>query len=170
MTLDIQLKLQAYLDGELPSGEVRAVEDLLASSDEARALLGELRHTRTAVRGSELPAKLAETREFYWSQIARRIEADEVRAAAQKKRHSLLGWRQLVATLAGAAAVFVLIFNTAKPGIKPMASIADDVETSNNDVEAYTYHDSQANMTVVWLQARPASFTTASGDDSIQHQ
>ena len=38
MKQDLQLKLQAYLDGELPSGEAQAVTDWLAQ-DPRRACL-----------------------------------------------------------------------------------------------------------------------------------
>ena len=72
-----QLKLQAYLDGELPDSEVRAVADWIAKDAEAAGLLAELKNTRGALAGFEAEIKLPESREFYWSKIAREIERAE---------------------------------------------------------------------------------------------
>src|SRR6266705_1333510 len=71
MKQELQLKLQAYLDGELPDGEARPVAGLLAQDAEARALLAELKNTRAALAGFEADIKLPESREFYWSKIER---------------------------------------------------------------------------------------------------
>src|SRR5262249_51861206 len=69
-----QLKLQAYLDGELSEAESRELASRLASDQEAAALLTELRQTREAVAGFESGIRLPETREFYWSKVKREIE------------------------------------------------------------------------------------------------
>src|SRR6516165_10549542 len=75
-----QLKLQAYLDGELPEGEARELATGLAQDQEAAALLAELRQTRDAIAGSEQVRALPESREFYWSKIQRAIERAEAPA------------------------------------------------------------------------------------------
>src|SRR5436190_18132785 len=77
MNQDLHLKLQAYLDGELPSGEARAVADLVAQDADTRALLAELTHTRSVLAGYESEIKLPETRELYWSKLARDIQRQE---------------------------------------------------------------------------------------------
>src|SRR6266513_3336151 len=74
MKQELQLKLQAYLDGELPDGEAREAAGLLAQDAEARALLAELKKTRAALAGFETDIKLPESREFYWSKIEREIQ------------------------------------------------------------------------------------------------
>ena len=51
MNEDLQLKLQAYLDGELPPGEVKGMADLVAQNPDRRAWLAELTHTRSALAG-----------------------------------------------------------------------------------------------------------------------
>ena len=48
-----QLKLQAYLDGELPERRRPSMADWLARDPEAAALLTELRQTRAALLESE---------------------------------------------------------------------------------------------------------------------
>ena len=54
MDYDAQLKLQAFLDGELPEAEANEVANWLARDREAVALLAELRNTRKAMVGFEV--------------------------------------------------------------------------------------------------------------------
>ena len=48
-----QLQLQAYLDGELPDPDRKAVEALLANDPSAAALLSELSRTQQALKENE---------------------------------------------------------------------------------------------------------------------
>src|SRR5689334_12270401 len=73
MNHESQLKLQAYLDGELSAWQSRRVAAWLAQDAEARMLLAELRNTAAALPGNELEVKLPESREFYWGKIESRI-------------------------------------------------------------------------------------------------
>ena len=70
------LKLQAYLDGELPESEARGLVDWLAADPEAAALLAELDSTRGALREFDEQIKLPESRDFYWSKIQRAISRE----------------------------------------------------------------------------------------------
>jgi len=63
--LEAQIKLMAYLDGELPEREAVEVREWLARDEEARALLAELQNTGAALAGHEAGLKLPETREFF---------------------------------------------------------------------------------------------------------
>ena len=49
MTEEQQLKLQAFVDGELPEADAREVAAHVARDAEAADLLAELRHTRQAL-------------------------------------------------------------------------------------------------------------------------
>src|SRR6266702_2258506 len=84
MDYDAQLKLQAYLDGELPEAEARAVATWLARDREAVALLAELRATRKALAGFEAGIRLPESGEFFWSKIQRAISALELAEPARE--------------------------------------------------------------------------------------
>ena len=86
MTLDGQLKLQAYLDGELNPDEARTMDALLASDSDAIALAEELRRTRDAIRGNELLAAAPPQRDFYWSQIEKQILAQPPRPTQPRNR------------------------------------------------------------------------------------
>src|SRR5580765_8199514 len=74
MDFDTQLKLQAFLDGELADAEAREVASWIARDEEAKALHAELKNTRKAIKESEANVRLPETREFYWSKIEREIQ------------------------------------------------------------------------------------------------
>ena len=78
MKTDVQLKLQAYLDGELTAAEAGEVTEWLARDEAARDLFGELTATRNAVRGNEVEVTLPEnTRsEIEASTVNGRISTD----------------------------------------------------------------------------------------------
>ena len=53
MKHDDQLKLQAWLDGELPAREAAEVQAGLAATADGRALLAELRNTTAALSATK---------------------------------------------------------------------------------------------------------------------
>ena len=83
---ETQLKLQAFLDGELPEDEARTIAARVAQDPEATDLLAELRNTRQALSLFEEGPKLPESREFYWSKIQRAIEQLEPAPAVAPER------------------------------------------------------------------------------------
>jgi anti-sigma factor RsiW len=149
MNQDFQLKLQAYLDGELAERETREVEAALAGDAEARALLTELRNTAGALAEFEAGLKLPETREFFWSKIQREIQRQDQAAAGLPTPVPF--WRRLLIP-AGAFAALVVV---GLIGFKLLAPVNDAqaaaVETFLTDAGAMTYRDEAEGMTVVWL-------------------
>ena len=87
MDYDAQLKLQAFLDGELPEAEASEVANWLARDREAAALLEELRNTRDALAGFEAGIQLPESREFFWSKVQREIQRLETPAPRARPGH-----------------------------------------------------------------------------------
>jgi anti-sigma factor RsiW len=149
MTEEQQLRLQAFLDGELPEKDTREMAAWLARDADATALLGELRNTRQALAGFEPALKVPESREFYWSKIQREIERSKP-AAAPVKSTSLFTLLRRVLMPLGAAAVLVL------GGIFTFHQIAGgqravQVNALLGDAGAFTYRDEAQGMTVVWL-------------------
>src|ERR1041384_1079271 len=116
MNLEQQLKVQAYLDGELSEREARQISDLIASDREAQLLLTELRNTKNALTGNELEIKLPETREFYWSQLQRQIERANPPAAASRPNPLAAKFLRIFAPVAGAVALVALTVMTHEPG------------------------------------------------------
>ncbi|HYG21385.1 MAG TPA: hypothetical protein VEH04_01295 [Verrucomicrobiae bacterium] len=139
-----QLKLQAFLDGELPEAETREISAWVARDAEATALLKELRQTRQAFKSTEANVQLPESREFYWSKIQREIERDL--PAAPPQRPSLFHRFRRVLVPVGAFAVLVVISILTFPrgnGIDSEMAVADS--------EAFTYQDYDSGTTLVWV-------------------
>ena len=90
MNRDFQLKLQAYLDGELPPQETEKVIHSLRTDPEALALHEELKLTKSLLQGNELEIKLGESREFYWSKICREIGRDNQRKGSGSLRTAFI--------------------------------------------------------------------------------
>ena len=162
MDYEAQLKLQAYLDGELPEGEARDLAAGLASNQEAAALLTEMREIRDAVKGSEQVRTLPESREFYWSKIERAIARAE--APAPQAASGFSGWmgalRRFLVPVTGLALLVVAGFIATRGTVEPTSSM----ETAVSDPGALVYRDYSAGATFVWL-SYPAEDENAKQDD-----
>ena len=161
MDYEAQLKLQAYLDGELAEGEARELAAGLAQNQEAAALLTELRQTRDAVRGSEQVRTLPESREFYWSKIQRAIERAE---APVPQPAGVSGWvgalRRFLVPVTGLALLVVAGFMATRgPG-----ELNASIEAAVVDPGALVYRDYSAGATFVWF-SYPADEENAKQDD-----
>jgi anti-sigma factor RsiW len=145
---DSELRLQAYLDGELSGGEAAEIKAWLESDADGQALLAELRNTKAAMAEGEAELKVPESREFFWSKVQREIERAE-RAAAPAPRLSWISWvRHHLVSVGGAVALTcvmgVMLLSRASG---PLA----EMEMTSDDMGAYTFRDQQAKMTVVWF-------------------
>jgi len=164
MNEDVQLKLLAYVDGELPSREVAEVEALLAGDAEARALVAELRNTSAALVGHESGVKLPESGDFYWSKIKREIEREEsAERPVPKASLAAWFWRSLIP--AGALALVCgLVLRSGTVEAEP------ELETASDDVGAYTFHSQESGLTTVWIYNRDqgSESTASAGADSVK--
>jgi anti-sigma factor RsiW len=160
MENDAQLKLQAYLDGELPESEAREVANWLARDKEAVALHAELRNTRQALVGFEIGVALPESREFFWSKVEREIQRLEKPAPERPKPSWFSAWRRLLVPAAALAALVLAgqVLLTQSPG--------EGLATTSADPGTFTYRDYASGTTLVWLsypaenevaQSQPAS-------------
>jgi anti-sigma factor RsiW len=163
------LELQAWLDGELPAPQARRIEQEIAADEEARRMVAELQAVKGALAGNEEARAVPETREFYWSKIERQIQGQPQEARpAQAARER--GWLRWVSPLAGCAGLACLLLLAVIPSGPPAF---DETSTAGEGLEAITFHDQIAGMTVVWLadtaQAGPAASpagTTPEGAES----
>lgn len=151
MTEEQQLKLQAFLDGELPETDAREVAAWLARDADATALAGELRNTRQALADFEPALKLPESREFYWSKIKRDIERSAPAPASVKSVSPFTLLRRILLPLGGVAVlalggVLTLHQLSGGSGVQPI-----QVNAVLADAGAFTYRDQSQGMTVVWL-------------------
>lgn len=162
MNYEEQLKIQAYLDGELAVAESKQIEALLVGDTEAQALLSELKSTRQIFKDAEAEYRVPESREFYWSKIQRQIESEAAAPARTERPASwLAAWRRFMAPIGALAAVLIVTLFTLSGNHNPAAG--PDVETSLADPGAFTYRDYDAGATLVWL-SYPAENEVAQSD------
>lgn len=164
MKEDLQLKLQAYLDGELPSGEAQAVRDLLARDAAAQDLLVELTNTRDVIVAHEATIKVPETREFYWSKIQREISREAKPApVAPVASFSLTAWMRRMLVPAGAFAVVAIAALLSLPH----SGGAGDYSTTSGDA-SFTYQNYATGTTLVWLDySSENDFSDVESDDIL---
>lgn len=165
MKEDLQLKLQAYLDGELPSGEAQAVRDLLATDAAARDLLVELTNTRDVILAHEASIKLPESHEFFWSKIQREINREAKPVSAPAPKFSLAAWLHRALVPAGAmAAVAIAVMLSLPHG----GGVGDNTMTSG-ETATFTYHNYDTGSTLVWLDysSMENDFSDVESDDIL---
>jgi len=149
MKREHELKVQAWLDGELSGTEACEVEQLIANDAALSAIAGELRMAKGILAGNEPEvATLTDSREFYFSKIAREIERlDRQPATAARSFWSL--WWVRVLVPAGAAAVMVaLIALPDRPGTS-----ADETENSVQESTIIQFHSTTEKMDVIWIHS-----------------
>jgi anti-sigma factor RsiW len=145
---DAQLKLQAFLDGELPEAEGRQVANWLAKDSEATGLLTELRNTRQAIKGSEPVLTLPESREFFWSKIERQIRLEQQPEPVRQPASVFALLRRFLVP-AGAVAALGLVALLAVFQVNRQS--APGLESDSTDSGAFTYRDYSTRTTLVWL-------------------
>lgn len=169
MDFDVQLKLQAYLDGELPEAEARDMAKLLANDQEAALLVGELKNTRQSLKGSETTVQLPESREFYWSKIEREIGRLEQPQRVESRRPFIFRLQRFLVPVSGVLALAVFLGITLLNGNS--GTTLGETELANEDMGAITFRSDSEGMTTVWLYNRGESeFTDDSADDNVEPQ
>jgi anti-sigma factor RsiW len=171
MNEEVQLKIQAWVDGELSGWQARNVAKLVERDAEAKALETELRQTKTALTGNEASVALPELREFYWNKIRLQIEREE--AAGQKRVSPAPSWdplaifRRMGLPLAGVAVAAAVALLTLTQFSAPLY---EEVTTTSDEMTALTFHDQSAGMTVIWLQDKndqPATDENLSDSEDV---
>ena len=155
MKNDANVKLQAYVDGELPSPDRKVIEELLASDPKTQLLHRELRAVKALLVEGELTLKLPESREFYWSKIAGQIEHQEQQPSRPRPSAWFQKWVRWWVPL-GATAL-VLIVAGISTGYLPFSSttaqarLMQEIESPLAEASVFDFHDQKAGMTVVWV-------------------
>lgn len=166
MNQDLQLKLQAFLDGELSPSDAQVVRDLLARDAVAQDLLVELTNTRDAVQAHEAEIKLPETRDFFWSKIEREINRETRRVPAAGPKFSFAAWLHRALVPAGAmAAVAIAVMLSL-----PQTGGGSDYSTTTGETPTFTYHNYATGTTLVWLDYASAenNFSDIEADDTLE--
>jgi anti-sigma factor RsiW len=140
------LDLQAYVDGELPEERRRQVEAALPADLDAQELVSGLRQLGTLIRAYEPAATVPASREFYWSQIRRQIEAEQPKAPAAS---AALGWLRWLIPAMGVAAVAVVVSTQQTPREITLAGGGDVTVV---DVSSTVFRSESDGVTVHWIQ------------------
>ena len=151
------LKLQAYLDGELPPSDARQAVDLLDKDPEAKALFEELKASKSLLAGNEPEIRVPESREFYWSKIAREIGRQESGPACESA--GVRPWWMRLVAPAGAVAALALVVSialksTSIPGGSWVALSEHEIDTPLKETSSITFRSEAAGMTVVWVNSQ----------------
>ncbi len=150
MSSEQMLEIMAFVDGELDAGRQAGVQRLLSSDAEASALHRELSQMQQLVRSHEPIGSVTDTREFYWSQIQRRIAAEEkIAAKATAPKQGFATWLRWLAPALGVAAVAVVV--TLQQATPAITEIANNVDSSQNESSSLTYRSDVDGVTVHWI-------------------
>ncbi|MBI3881893.1 MAG: hypothetical protein HY301_17760 [Verrucomicrobia bacterium] len=145
-----QLLMLAYVDGELNGRELRATEDLITSSAEARALATELRMSHAVLSANEPEAVLPVSKDFYWSQIARKIECAEAQPSPSlwERLSQPAFWLRYVTPVVATAAVAIV----AVVGFNRANTDGGETEAPATETSSVVFRSDAEKMTVIWLQ------------------
>jgi anti-sigma factor RsiW len=160
MNVDLGIKLQAHLDGELTGREAQEVAALLEGDVEARALFNELQQTRMVLKGNEPELRLPESREFFWSKIEREIGREETVLAETAPRWILFLRRHLAAVGGVAVAACLVMFAL----VQMSPSLLEEIDNPLDDVGTFSFRSESQKMTLVWISNPFASDEEATAE------
>lgn len=153
-TQDSELKLQAYLDGELSGADQAEITNLLRADKGARSLAAEMGAIKAALHDyAAQPVKVPASREFYWSGIERQIRSAEKRELLETEDRP--GWltslsRFLVPAGALAALITAGLLTATQTGMFEPKRVTR-LESALASPGAFTYRDFGNGTTLVWL-------------------
>ena len=155
MNEEMQLDLQAYLDGELSSKDAREVAARIESDPEVRALHTELQQTSALLKGNEIDRRLPQTREFFWSQIERQISREEQHVTA-----SVPWWleflRRHVGAVSGVGVAAALVILGAVQLNLVSGDLLEEIDNPLDETTSFSFRSESQKMTIVWI-ANPSS-------------
>ncbi len=152
MNLKQQLEIQALVDGELAGADIARVRTLVNQDRDSRDLFEELTLVKGALIGSEPALAMPEPPDFYFSQIRRRIEAEQrpLSATQASGNRTLWAWlRGHLGTVAGTAAVVAAIGLFAPAYLRPY--VPGELTDSEGEMSAMTYRSEKDSLTIVYL-------------------
>ncbi|MCU0789247.1 MAG: hypothetical protein MUC91_13870 [Verrucomicrobia bacterium] len=159
---DILLKVQAFVDGELPEAEQAQMAALASRDPDVNALIKELKQTRQALAGYDEKRELPESREFYWSQIQRRIgtlPVDMPEPRPPSLMATLARWLVPATCLAALVAVGFMVF-----GGRQASDDGVSWQAAYDGVNAFTYRDYDEGTTLLWLSYPADNAVADSGE------
>ena len=150
---EIELKIQALVDGELTEFEAGKLRDRIKNDVRLQVLHERLMQMKDLISKHEMPRVLPESSDFYWSKISQKIEVGG--SAAQSSAQSLgMKWvfRRL-APLLGIASVALLI-TLQGPNLPDLGIVLDhnhELELLADEIDVMTFNSADDSMSVVWI-------------------
>jgi len=160
MNEEVQLRLQAYLDGELSAADSRRVRELLSQDPRAVAILDELRGTSGLLKEYEAGVVLPESREFYWSKIERGIRRSRPVTAGW----GVALWRRIQRMLVPAASVAAVVIAVVMS--LPRIDGGEMPFTATSEAVAFTYQNYETGTTLVWLDFSAPNNASDAGNEN----
>jgi anti-sigma factor RsiW len=167
MNVDVGIKLQAYLDGELSDREAQTMASLIENDAEARALFAELQQTRSLLHANEPEFRLPESREFFWSKIEREIQRLEISPAEARTPAWLLFLRRHLAAVSGTAVAAALMVFMALQMNWVSPDLFEEIENPLDDTGSFSFRSESQKLTLVWI-SNPAADETPEAAEEIQ--
>ena len=155
----LQLKLQAWIDGEVSPFQARRLARLVQRDAQASQLVRELRTARQLLAANPPARVVPEAREFYWAKIERQIHSQARQPAPLGLGLRWRAWMTSLAAVAALAALFLVVVKQYSP-----AASFDEVSDTADGMEAITFHDQTTGMTAVWLQDSQDNSSTQPGE------
>ena len=132
MKQEDRLNIQAWLDGEVAPQKAAQIAAQVETNTTAKAVAEELKAMESSLKIGEKSVYLDETRDFYWGQIERQINAEEPMPAAvehprlvSEGSRSLMRWLIPVGSLAAISALMINFGNV---------NLADPVQPIDEEV------------------------------------
>ena len=151
---EIQLKVQALVDGELTGREAEELRERLETDAGLKEFYERLTAVRELMADAELPRTLPESGDFHWSQISKAIECEERQAKQMARPASGANWLlRWVFPLAGIACLMLLLTlqQTRNPNLSISLGSDHELELSIDGLDVMTFNTGDDNMSVVWL-------------------
>jgi len=151
---EIELKVQALVDGELTGRKAEALQQRINDDAKLQQLHARLTQMRGLIADSELPHPLPESGDFYWNKIAETIEyekrAGERPSPPTPASRWLLRW---LTPLVGVSAVVLLLTlqQPTAPDLGIILSGDHELELSSDEIDVITYNTDDDSISIVWL-------------------
>lgn len=151
MNLELGIKLQAYLDGELGEREARSIAALIGSDAEARALHAELQQTRSLITANEPELRLPEAREFYWSKIEREIQRLDAAPAPMASAWGEFLRRYAKVLTGTSVAAALVLFVGFQMNVLSFNQPFEEIDNPLDDTPSFSFRSESQKMTLVWI-------------------
>lgn len=168
MKQELELKLQAYFDGELAPSEAAEMATLIEKDAAARDLYTALQQTSQVLRSNELERRLPESREFFWSKIEREIQRLEAEPARSETTPWWLAFlrRNLAAVSGFGVATALLVVAAFQMNMVPSQDMFEEIDNPIGEASAFSFRSESQKMTFVWISDSSASSTDEEADSS----